>query len=120
VPYETNYFRFQLNPRISIATGVRVKASGEGFHGENVELFLCNDHPGEASAYERLLTDALHGETLLFAREDGVEASWRVVDNVLVDHGPAYPYHRHTWGPEEQNRLLEDPAEVWHEPMIDP
>ena len=120
LPFETNYFRFQLNPRISIATGVRVKASGEGFHGENVELYLCNDHPGQASAYERLLTDALHGETLLFAREDGVESSWRVVDNVLADHGPAYPYHRHTWGPEEQYRLLEDPAEVWHEPLIDP
>jgi len=120
LPYETNYFRFQLNPRITIAAGVRVKASGEGFHGENVELYLCNDHPGEASAYERLLTDALHGETLLFAREDGVESSWRVVDNVLVDHGPAYPYHRQTWGPDEQSRLLEDPAEAWHAPMIDP
>ncbi len=79
----------------------------------------ANDYPGGGRPYERLLTDALHGETLLFAREDGVEASWRVVDNVLTDHEPAYPYHRHTWGPEEQNRLIEDPAETWHEPVID-
>ena len=45
--------------------GVRVKAAGDGFVGDSVELYLCNDHPGEASAYERLLGDALDGETLL-------------------------------------------------------
>jgi glucose-6-phosphate 1-dehydrogenase len=118
MPRETNYFRFQLNPRIAIANGVRVKAAGEGFHGENVELYLCNDHPGEASAYERLLSDALDGEPLLFAREDGVESSWRVLDKVLTDHGPAYPYQPHTWGPEEQDRLLEH-ADEWHAPVID-
>jgi len=117
-PYDTNYFRFQLSPRISIAAGVRVKAAGDGFMGDDVELYMCNDHPGEASAYERLLGDALDGETLLFAREDGVESSWRVVDDVLTDHGPAYPYHVHTWGPEEQDLLISDP-DGWHDPVVD-
>jgi glucose-6-phosphate 1-dehydrogenase len=116
--YDANYFRFQLNPRISIAAGVRVKAAGEGFVGDSVELYLCNDHPGESSAYERLLGDALDGETLLFARQDGVESSWRVVDNVLTDHSPAIPYAKHTWGPEEQNRLISDP-DHWHNPVVD-
>ena len=118
-PHDTNYFRFQLNPRISIAAGVRVKAAGDGFTGDNVELYLCNDHPGEASAYERLLGDALDGETLLFAREDGVESSWRVVDNVLTDHGPALPYKVHTWGPPQADDLIADP-DHWHNPVVDP
>jgi glucose-6-phosphate 1-dehydrogenase len=117
--HDANYFRFQLNPRISIAVGARVKSAGDGFVGDSVELYLCNDHPGEASAYERLLGDALDGETLLFAREDGVESSWRVVENVLTDHGPAIPYAVHTWGPEEQDSLIEDP-DHWHDPAIDP
>jgi glucose-6-phosphate 1-dehydrogenase len=116
--HDANYFRFQLNPRVSIAEGVRVKGAGDGFVGDSVELFFCNDHPGEASAYERLLGDALDGETLLFAREDGVESSWRVVDNVLTDHSPAIPYAKHTWGPEEQNRLISDP-DHWHNPVVD-
>ena len=116
--HDANYFRFQLNPRVSIAEGVRVKGAGEGFIGDSVELFFCNDHPGEASAYERLLGDALDGETLLFARQDGVESSWRVVDNVLTDHSPAIPYAKHTWGPEEQNRLISDP-DRWHDPVVD-
>jgi glucose-6-phosphate 1-dehydrogenase len=117
--HDANYFRFQLSPRISIACGVRVKAAGDGFMGDSVELYLCNDHPGHATAYERLLGDALDGETLLFAREDGVESSWRVVDKVLTDHGPAIPYPVHSWGPEEQDRLISDP-DRWHDPVIDP
>jgi glucose-6-phosphate 1-dehydrogenase len=116
--HDANYFRFQLNPRVSIAEGVRVKGAGDGFTGDSVELYFCNDHPGEASAYERLLGDALDGETLLFAREDGVESSWRVVDKVLTDHEPAIPYAPGTWGPREQDRLVSDP-DHWHDPVID-
>jgi glucose-6-phosphate 1-dehydrogenase len=116
--HDANYFRFQLNPRVSIAEGVRVKGAGDGFVGDSVELFFCNDHPGEASAYERLLGDALDGETLLFAREDGVDASWRVVDNVLTDHSAAIPYPVHSWGPEEQHQLIPGP-DRWHNPVVD-
>ena len=66
-----------------------------------------------------MLGDALDGETLLFAREDGVESSWRVVDNVLTDHGPAIPYAVHSWGPEEQHSLIPGP-DRWHDPVVDP
>ena len=54
----------------------------------------------------------MDGETLLFAREDGVEASWRVVDNVLTDHDPAIPYTVHTWGPEEADAPHRRPRRV--------
>ena len=35
-------------------------------------------------AYERVLSDALAGDTTLFAREDYVEEAWRIVDPVLA------------------------------------
>jgi glucose-6-phosphate 1-dehydrogenase len=110
---------FRLSPDVSITLAARIKKPGEAMVGEDARLVEHANSGDDMEPYERLLTDALHGETLLFAREDGVESSWRVVDNVLVDHGPAFPYHRQSWGPEEQYRLLEDPEEVWHEPMID-
>jgi glucose-6-phosphate 1-dehydrogenase len=115
MPHDNNYFRFQLDPRIVIAIGARAKASGDGFTGEDVELHLCNDHPDEASAYERLLDDAMLGEQLLFARQDGVEESWRVIDRVLVDHAPVIPYPKHSWGPPEQDALIDD-VDHWHAP----
>ena len=96
-----------------IALGARAKVQGDGFVGEHVELHLCNDdHVGEASAYERLLDDAMIGDQLLFAREDGVEQAWRVVDDVLHDHGPVIPYAKGTWGPDAQNLLVRRRAPV--------
>ena len=118
MPHDTNYMRFQFNPKIAVAMGVRAKAPGDGFMGEDVELFFCDNHPGEEPPYERLLGDAMEGESLLFAREDGVEAAWRAVDRILTEHDPAIPYPKHTWGPPEQERLIRDP-DKWHNPKPD-
>ena len=116
MPHDNNYARFRLSPHVIIALGAMVaKSKGETFEGEPVELLLCNDNPEGMTAYERLLGDALDGESLLFAREDGVESAWRVVDGVLTDHGPAYPYGKQTWGPTEANALVNDPH-GWHNP----
>jgi glucose-6-phosphate 1-dehydrogenase len=116
-PHATNYLRFRLGPdRVVIALGCRSKIPGDEFVGEPVELYLCNQGADEAGAYERLIGDAMNGEALLFAREDGVEATWRVVDPVLTDHGRAHPYKPRTWGPAEARGLLPT-GELWHDPQ---
>ena len=106
----------QIQPRLDV-DGARfalvVKSDDLGV--EPVELSLAHKEPTERSAYERLLGDALHGEQLLFAREDGVESAWRVVDRVLTDHGPALPYARGMWGPTAADALVDD-VHGWHEP----
>jgi glucose-6-phosphate 1-dehydrogenase len=115
-PDDQNYLRFRLGPdQVAIALGCRAKVPGESFTGEPVELYLCDQSADEMSAYERLIGDALAGEALLFAREDGVEAAWRVVNGVLTDHGVAHPYEQKTWGPAEANALLPE-GEFWHDP----
>jgi glucose-6-phosphate 1-dehydrogenase len=116
LPHDTNYLRFQMNPQVQIALGARVKTAGEGFVGEQVELSFTDDHPDEMTAYERLLDDAMDGEDLLFARQDGVEAAWRVVDEVLAHHERAYPYQPGTWGPSQAAHLIADP-DGWHDPV---
>ncbi len=115
-PDDQNYLRFRLGPdKVAIALGCRAKVPGESFTGAPVELYLCNQTADEMSAYERLIGDALAGEALLFAREDGVEAAWRVVDPVLTNHGVAHPYEPKTWGPAEADALLPK-GEFWHDP----
>ena len=52
---------------------------------------------------------------LLFAREDGVEAAWRVVDHVLTDHEHVHMYEPKTWGPDEADALLPT-GDFWHDP----
>jgi glucose-6-phosphate 1-dehydrogenase len=115
-PDDANYLRFRLGPdKVAIALGCRAKVPGESFVGAPVELYLCNQAADEMSPYERLLGDAMEGEALLFAREDGVEAAWRVVDPVLTHHERAHPYEQKTWGPDEAGALLPE-GEFWHNP----
>ena len=116
-PSDTNYLRFRLNPKVAIALGARAKAPGEDFTGHQLELYLCDQHPDEMQPYERLLGDAMHGEALLFARQDGVEAAWAVVEPVLEQHPPAIPYAVHTWGPKEADALIAGDG-GWHNPEV--
>jgi glucose-6-phosphate 1-dehydrogenase len=98
-PGRGNYVRFRLGPeRLVIAVGARSKRPG-AMTGEDIELSVCNFGGGDADAYERLLGDALKGDTTLFARWDGVEAAWRVVDPILASEGPVEPYEPGSWGP---------------------
>lgn len=106
VPQGANYLRIRLSPHSLIALAARVKTPGQGFIGSQQELVLADDDTGAKSAYERLLTDAMIGEPALFAREEAVEAAWRVVAPVLQDHAPALPYAQGSWGPPEADALM--------------
>jgi len=108
-----NFLRFRLQPDTTIALGTWTKQPGEAMAGRLSELTLSAEDADNRTAYERLLGDALAGDTTLFAREDGVEAAWRAVDPILYDHPPVIAYEPGTWGPAEARRLT---ADGWHDP----
>lgn len=114
-PGQANYYRFRLSPEVVIALGARAKVPGEAMMGEEVEL-VARHHPGEMTPYERLLGDALKGDTTLFAREDGIEAAWQVVDPILQRSAPIHDYAQHTWGPLAADRVIARQG-GWHNPM---
>ena len=103
-----NYVRFRVGPETAIALGTRVLRPGiiEGeMHGEDRELLACEDPARGALPYERLLEEAMRGDQSLFARQDEIEAQWRVVDPVLGDATPLYDYDPGSWGPAQVERL---------------
>lgn len=109
-----NYVRFRLSPDIATAIGALSKVPGPEFRGEPVELLVHQWDRG-MEAYERLLWSAMNGEQRLFAREDGLEAAWRVVEPVLGPSTPVYEYEPGTWGPNEANAILASDGD-WHQP----
>jgi glucose-6-phosphate 1-dehydrogenase len=116
-PGETNYVRFRLSPDVTIAIGARVKRPGEGMESMPTELKVVHHADGdEMDAYERLLGDAMNGDATLFARQDGVEAAWAVVEPILGTATPVLPYEPGTWGPAEAARLTADIG-GWHSPV---
>jgi glucose-6-phosphate 1-dehydrogenase len=115
-PGQRNYFHFRLSPDVFISLGARTKAPGEAMVGEEVELLACQHSGEDMSPYERLLSDATRGDPSLFARMDGVEEAWRVVDPILGNVTPVYEYEPNSWGPAEVNRIIGDDR-GWHNPM---
>lgn len=111
-----NYVRFRLSPTSSIALAARVKQAGHEFVGEQRELYLCEDWPGEELPYERLLGNAMAGDGALFSDQEAVEAAWAVVDPVLTNHHPVLPYMSGTWGPAEADQLTAADG-GWHNPL---
>jgi glucose-6-phosphate 1-dehydrogenase len=111
-----NYFRLRLSPEVVISTGALVKRNGEEMRGEPVELIARHHSQSEKSPYERLLGDAVRGDTSLFTQDDTVEAAWRVVDPVLNDPLPVELYEPGTWGPAAAADVIEG-DETWHNPQ---
>ena len=111
-----NYLRFRLSPSSAVALAARVKRAGKEFIGDQQELYLLEEQPGEEEPYERLLGDAMAGDGALFTREDAVEAAWAVVDPVLTNHHRAHRYKPGSWGPKAADALIAADS-FWHNPM---
>ncbi len=112
-----NYLRFRLSPNSAIALAARIKREGKEFVGDQRELYLVNEQPGEEMPYERLLGDAMMGNGALFTREDAVEAAWSVVDPVLTNHHRVFPYRRYSWGPRSADALIALDGQ-WRNPIL--
>jgi glucose-6-phosphate 1-dehydrogenase len=113
-----NYLRFRLSPNAALALAARVKLAGEGFKGEQRELYLSEEQTGEETPYERLLGNAMAGDGALFSREDAVEAAWAVVDPVLTKHPPVRFYQPGSWGPKTADALVAGNG-GWFNPSAD-
>jgi len=111
-----NYLRIRLSPELVFAIGICVKMPGIELVGNDIEV-LANYHPPDQMlAYERILGDALRGESVVFASEDGVEEMWCIVDPILGDATPVHEYDQGTWGPAAAEEFA---AAIggWHNPV---
>jgi glucose-6-phosphate 1-dehydrogenase len=113
-----NSFRFRLGPgAVEIGLGARVKSPGTGMRGHDMELEFCSAADDESEAYERLIGDAIRGDTALFARQDTIEAQWRILEPVLGADIPVHPYAQGSWGPKEADAMIA-PFGGWIEPAV--
>jgi glucose-6-phosphate 1-dehydrogenase len=110
-----NALRVRINPDDVVTLDLVGKKPGQGWLPQAQELSFAEPAGSDMRPYDRLIGAALNGERWLFARQDTVEAAWKVVEPVLGDVVPAIPYAKGTWGPSQADGLL--PAgETWHDP----
>lgn len=115
---EPNYCRWRISPDVSSAIGMNVLAPADDTASVPVEL-VATRYPraGAMDAYQRLLGDAMAGDSTLFAREDYVKEAWRIVGPVLNADAPPLAYEPGTWGPSETDRTVSSSG-GWHVPAV--
>jgi len=60
----------------------------------------------QLEAYERLIHDAMIGDSTLFTTADGIERLWEVSAPALDNPNPVIPYEQGSWGPKQADELL--------------
>lgn len=108
-----NRLVIRIQPDESITLRFGLKMPGAGFKVKQVGMDFRYDSLASASlpdAYERLLLDAMLGDSTLYARSDALEESWKFIDPILhhwKEKGVEglFPYEPGSNGPKETVRL---------------
>jgi len=122
IPHNQLIIRIQPDEGILIKFGM--KLPGAGFNVKTVNMDFHYTDLSEThlpSAYERLLYDAMSGDSTLYARADAVEAAWKFVAPIQRAWASnpdikIYGYPSGTWGPENADDLIDEKGFTWRYP----
>ncbi|MEZ5405343.1 MAG: glucose-6-phosphate dehydrogenase [Verrucomicrobiia bacterium] len=112
-----NTLRIRLQPDEGIHLCFNAKTPGRG-RIESVDMdfkYALEFGSYSPEAYERLLYDALVGDSTLFTRADEVKEAWRIVDSIQNQwqDQPMHTYVRGSWGPEAADQLMTCEGNRW-------
>ena len=111
--------RIQPDEGISLRFGAKVPGTRSDVRPVNMDFRYGNSFGADQpEAYERLLLDAMLGDSTLFTRWDGVEAAWELLTPVIESwssgESPLQFYDAGGWGPEAAKHLIERDGREWH------
>jgi len=110
----------QIVLRIDPEPGMRLQLSarvGDSWHDIHLDSSFAEDLGEPEGPYELLFQAALTGDHQLFAREDSIEQTWRIVQPLLDNPCEVEEYERGSWGPEAAQSLVRG-HHHWQEPWM--
>ena len=110
----------QILLRIDPDPGLRLQLTaldGDRWRDLHLDSSFMADLGEPLLPYERLLHGALTGDHQLFAREDGIEETWRIVQPLLDHPGEIHQYEPGSWGPDAARELLRG-HRGWQQPWL--
>jgi glucose-6-phosphate 1-dehydrogenase len=101
----------QPNEGVSMTLMAKIPGSRMRVRPVNMEFLYGTSFLSQSpEAYERLILDTMRGDATLFARNDEVEAAWRIVDPILEawskDTDPIPQYKAGSSGPAEADSIM--------------
>jgi glucose-6-phosphate 1-dehydrogenase len=103
-----NSIRIEVKPENFDAVTWLHKEPGETMMPAAVTLAPPPDQRADTGPepYELLIEEAMKGDPTLFAREDSVLESWRIVERILTEYPPVETYAQGSWGPTGASALV--------------
>ena len=111
-----NVLAIQIQPGEGASVKINCKVPGPINQIQPVKLdFRYGSYFGMAlpEAYERLIFDCMLGDSTLYAREDEVMESWRLLNPIVTSEKKAHLYPAGSWGPDEADTLIEKSGRKW-------
>ncbi len=110
--------RIQPDEGISLRFGAKVPGPANQLRPVLMDFRYGTSFGFESpEAYERLILDAMVGDSTLFNRADEVEEEWKLVTAILDAWGEGKPklvaYEAGTWGPKDSDALLAREGRRW-------
>ena len=103
-----------------VTIGIRAKTPGRDVSQPvSLDLDFAEELGEPPQPYERLLADALRGDSTLFPRFEVIEETWRIVQPLLDSPPPLEPYDPGTWGPASAEALAAEHG-GWRDPAPAP
>ena len=110
----------RIDPDPGIALVVQAKQPGaQATRTVDLSVIFAEELGEAPQPYERLLGDALRGDSSLFTREDSVEETWRIVQPLLDAPPRVELYQPGSWGPASADRLVAGHPS-WRDPWLRP
>src|SRR6202795_1659250 len=105
-----DHLTFDLADAARMSLSFYGKRPGPGMRLDKLSMqFAMHDtgHIGDVlEAYERLILDAMRGDTPVFTTADGIERLWEVSSRLLEAPPPVRFYDPGTWGPNAIHQLI--------------
>lgn len=119
---KSNMLRMRIQPHDGFALRMNAKVPGSNeIRDVSMDFDYSETFGAEPpEAYERLLHDALIGDSTLFTRRDESETAWGIVEPILEawheDETAPFEYAPNSWGPEEADEFMQRDGRRWHKP----
>ncbi|MEC4567947.1 glucose-6-phosphate dehydrogenase [Paenibacillus sp. CMAA1739] len=117
---EPNLLVIRVNPMEGIYIKINAKKPGSESDIEPLAMDFCQSCMvgiNSPEAYERLLMDAIEGDSTYFTRWDEVATAWRFVDRIAKawqqTPDTLETYAAGSWGPDGAHKLLEQDGFKW-------
>ena len=110
--------RIQPNEGIALRFNSKVPGQAGDIRPVTMNFNYVDAFGGESpEAYERLLLDAMTGDTTLFTRSDEVETSWSLINPMIEGWktlgSPIHEYVGGSWGPDASHEFIGASGRSW-------